>query len=256
MNVVITEAGRNIALISLGIVSLSTTVRYFTIDREKVKEGQKRIKEHQKKLKEAQKAGDSNKMKKHQQDMMAETMESFKHNMKPMVFTLIPLLLIFGWMRGTYGEYGVASEVQLIEYHPQDLEILSISSSGKIFRDESFVLWSLGNISGGKSGALTVSAKGRPPDELLKSNSFKLTYLGSDNQTHEFSGNEIIDEESILTVKRQDFVQSGNEVSYKIKYENKKFIVQLGSYKLGWFGWYIIISIASSTILNKFLKIT
>ena len=38
-------------------------------------------------------------------------MESFKHGMKPMMYTWIPIILIFGWLRRTYA--GVEGVVEI-----------------------------------------------------------------------------------------------------------------------------------------------
>jgi uncharacterized membrane protein (DUF106 family) len=258
LSVVITEAGRNIALISFGIVLLSTLVRYFTVDMSKVKENQRRIKEHQEKLKEAQKKGDKKRMQKHQEDMLAETMESFRHNMKPMFFTLIPIILIFGWMTGTYGDYWTAFNVTLTENYPAGkVDVISVSDNGSVLKEQGSVVWHLGNISSSKSGMLSVSIKTSELAEALKEeNSFNLSYQTKDNKSSSFSGNKIPEGDSILSITRSDFVSSGDKVDYKIRYENNKFIVKFGSYTFGWLGWYIIISFASSIILNKLFKLT
>ena len=64
-----------------------------------------------KELKDIQKAcqiklkdnkGNPEEMGKIQKEMMACSMELMKHSFKPMFFTLIPLLILFWWIRGIY----------------------------------------------------------------------------------------------------------------------------------------------------------
>ena len=64
-----------------------------------------------KELKEIQKAcqiklkdstGNPAKMSEIQKEMMACSMELLKHSFKPMIFTMIPLLIFFWWIRGIF----------------------------------------------------------------------------------------------------------------------------------------------------------
>ncbi len=64
-----------------------------------------------KELKEIQKAcqikikdnkGNPAKMQEIQKEMMACSMELMKHSFKPMLFTFLPLILLFWWVRGIY----------------------------------------------------------------------------------------------------------------------------------------------------------
>jgi len=47
-------------------------------------------------------AGNPAKMAEIQKEMMACSMELLKHSFKPMFFTMIPLLILFWWIRGVY----------------------------------------------------------------------------------------------------------------------------------------------------------
>ena len=99
----ITNAGYEIALISFGIVFLSSLVRRIVLDQEKLKESKEKIKEHQQVMRDASKTGDMKKMQKAQETMMELSMEQLRESFKPMIFTLIPIMLIFGWIRDQYG---------------------------------------------------------------------------------------------------------------------------------------------------------
>jgi len=107
MIISISPAGETIALISMGLALMNTLVRRAVLDREKLKEQKKKLKEHQQTVKEATKAGDMKRAKKAQEELMGLTMEQLKHSFKPMIFTMIPFLLVFNWLRGEYGSAGV-----------------------------------------------------------------------------------------------------------------------------------------------------
>lgn len=90
----------SIVAISFVITLVMTLItKYFT--------NQNRIKE----LKEIQKAcrielkdnhGNPEKTEQINKEMMGSSIELMKHSMKPTLITLIPLLLLFGWIRGIY----------------------------------------------------------------------------------------------------------------------------------------------------------
>ena len=41
--------------------------------------------------------------------MMEDMPEQMKHSFKPMLVTIIPLLILFAWLRGTFAETTIAS---------------------------------------------------------------------------------------------------------------------------------------------------
>ncbi len=80
-------------------------------DQEKIKETKDRIKKHQEEMKKATKAGDTKKLQRVQQDMMALTMENLKHNLRPMLITFIPFILVFMWVRDQYSSVGTVASI-------------------------------------------------------------------------------------------------------------------------------------------------
>lgn len=87
------------------IVSLITTIaNKFLVDQDKMNETQAKMKEFQKEVREAQKAGDGKKLvqlQQQQQEMMKAQTEMMGNSFKPMIVTLVPILLIFWWMRAS-----------------------------------------------------------------------------------------------------------------------------------------------------------
>jgi len=97
----------SIILISLVVTIFITIVRYYMTDRERMRE----IKEKQKELRKEMKThkGNPQKMMEIQQKMLEDMPEQMKQSFKPMLITLVPILLIFGWVRSTYAGTAIAS---------------------------------------------------------------------------------------------------------------------------------------------------
>ncbi|MBD3252240.1 DUF106 domain-containing protein [Candidatus Pacearchaeota archaeon] len=84
-----------------------TIVNYFMIDKEKMKE----IKERQKKLKKELKDAkhDPKKAMEINQKMMEDIPEQLKQSFRPLLITMIPLIILFSWLRSTFAETVIAS---------------------------------------------------------------------------------------------------------------------------------------------------
>jgi|TARA_Y100000310_G_scaffold167546_2_gene167375 uncharacterized membrane protein (DUF106 family) len=98
-----------ISIISISfLVTLAMTLftKYFT-DQNRMKELKKIQKACQIKLKDNK--GNPEEQKKIQKEIMACSMELMKHSFKPMIFTFIPLIAIFWWVRGIFLETAIAS---------------------------------------------------------------------------------------------------------------------------------------------------
>ena len=90
------------------IVSLVITiVNYFVVDQNKMRE----LKERQKKQQADMKKYKDNpqKMMEIQKEMMSGMGESFKHSLKPMLITFLPLILFFSWLRPTFAATDISS---------------------------------------------------------------------------------------------------------------------------------------------------
>ena len=90
------------------LVTLAMTLftKYFT-DQTSMKELKEKQKACQKELKENK--GDIEAQKKIQKEMMGYSMDLIKHSFKPMIYTFIPLIAIFWWIRGIFLETTIAS---------------------------------------------------------------------------------------------------------------------------------------------------
>ncbi|MEK6914140.1 MAG: EMC3/TMCO1 family protein [Nanoarchaeota archaeon] len=105
-NLIISNPKVSIVIISFLISLFITLIRYFMTDKEKMKE----IKEKQKNLRAEMKMYKNNpeKMMEINQKMLNDMPEQMKQSFKPMLITLIPILLIFAWMRSVYSITAIA----------------------------------------------------------------------------------------------------------------------------------------------------
>lgn len=94
----------NLLIISFILTGLITLAYKYLTDQTKMKELKDEMKATQKKMKELKDQPD--KVMSMQKDAMKKNMEYMKHSMKPMLFTFIPIIVIFGWLRNYYTALG------------------------------------------------------------------------------------------------------------------------------------------------------
>jgi|SRR3989344_374609 len=90
-----------ISLILTLIISFSYK---FLTDQKELKSQKDIIQKLQKEIKSLK--DDPKKMMEKQKEIMDINLKMMKHNIKPMLITFIPLLIIFGWLKETYGPIG------------------------------------------------------------------------------------------------------------------------------------------------------
>ena len=95
-----------IIILSFIVTIFITTVTYFMTDRVRMKE----IKTKQKALRKEIKQYKDNpaKMMELNKQMMEDMPEQLKHSFKPMIITIIPLIILLGWLRATFAETAIA----------------------------------------------------------------------------------------------------------------------------------------------------
>jgi uncharacterized membrane protein (DUF106 family) len=83
------------ALVSLFITLVTARV----VDQRKMREAKEKMRVLQERLKKAQKAGDSKEMAKVNRQMLEIQREMMGISFKPMFYTMIPIFLVFSWLR-------------------------------------------------------------------------------------------------------------------------------------------------------------
>jgi uncharacterized membrane protein (DUF106 family) len=94
----------SIIFIALAISFLITLVNYFLLDKERLRDIKEKQKTIQKQIKEHQKAGNHEKVLELNKELMGHAGEMMRHSLKPMLITLIPILLLFSFIRGIFVE--------------------------------------------------------------------------------------------------------------------------------------------------------
>ena len=92
----------SVIILSFLVTLVMTLVTKKFTDQSRMKELKKMQKAYQVKLKGCK--GDLKKQGEIQKEMMSCSMELMKHSFKPMMFTFLPLILLFWWIRGIYTE--------------------------------------------------------------------------------------------------------------------------------------------------------
>jgi uncharacterized membrane protein (DUF106 family) len=92
----------SIIAIALLISFFISLVNYFVMDKEKMCEIKLRQKEMQDKIKHHQSKGEHEQAMKVQTEMLSTMGETFKHSLKPMLITTIPIIVVFGLIKNAY----------------------------------------------------------------------------------------------------------------------------------------------------------
>lgn len=93
-----------VLIIAFIISLISTVANKLLVDQDEMNEIQQKSKEFQKRLRDAQKRGDGKELAKlqaEQTEMMKAQSKMMTNSFKPMIVTMVPILLIFWWMRAS-----------------------------------------------------------------------------------------------------------------------------------------------------------
>ncbi len=98
----------SIIIFALLISFFISLVNYFVLDKEKMKEIKDRQKKVQEQIKTHQKAGEHQKAMELQKQLFADMPEMMKHSLKPALITMVPMIILFSFLRGVYAETIIA----------------------------------------------------------------------------------------------------------------------------------------------------
>ncbi|MFW6247459.1 MAG: EMC3/TMCO1 family protein [bacterium] len=225
-----------VAIISFGITLFITFIYKYTTDQDLMKSLKKQLKDNQAEMKKHR--DDPQKMMKIQKKAMQVNMQYMKHSMKSTLYTMIPIIIIFGYLNShlaylpitpnepfdVYVEF--EEEAQgTIELYNENLEFIS------------------NNVQDIQDGKASWTLRGPEGEYILE---------------YEYEGNSYTQE--LLITDQRNYKPIPKPVkSDAIKTLNigneKVIAMNLFGWKLGWLGTYIIFSIIFSTIIRKLLKI-
>lgn len=225
-----------ITIFSLGITLLITFIYKWSTDQDLMKSLKGQMKKYQNEMKKLR--DNPQEMMKVQKKAMQKNMEYMKHSMKSTLYTMVPIIIIFGYLNTHMGffpimpnqEFTVSAEFK--EGTTGEIELLN---PNLIFLSDS--------TQDIENGIATWKLKGDEGQYILEYKFNDKTYT----------------QDLLITTKRQYErnvvpVKGGQLKSLHIGNE-KVIALNLFGWKLGWLGTYIILSITFSTTIRKMLKI-
>lgn len=287
-------AAIEIAVIAFFVAIFSQFVRMRVMDMEKYRETQAKMKEQQKLLKEAQKAKDMKAMQKAQEQMMGYMMTNMKESYKPMVITIIPILLVFWWMGASYGDIGAVHNATVVEALPANVSILSASTTpvyeqfgfrekikrsivggppprmvinGSWHPDRNAFIWEVADIPNYGKQTLTLNVTlAEPAIPRIEDDIHSIDYLLVDDYTYryglaterlsELTTNPDAPGLSYTKTVPEDITTPVTQFSYDIIFSNTSpyAVSSIFGYELGWLGTYFVTVMVFSIPLGKFFR--
>jgi len=226
-----------ILIISLLITVVMTILYKLLTDQKLMKALKAEMKHLQKEVKELREHPE--RMAEAQKKMMQKNLEYMKHSMKPTLITMIPILLVIGWLSSHLSYYPLL---------PGQEFNVTVSAEG------------INNLTI-EAGNLTIFG-----NKTLEPVNNKFIWILKGDKglyTLGFSYGNVYAEKKVLITDEQKYENPIEKVKNspikQIEISNKK-LKPLGDFSIfgwrpGWLGVYIIISIVTSMILRKLLKI-
>jgi uncharacterized membrane protein (DUF106 family) len=225
-------------LLSLVISLIITVIYKYTTDQNMMKQLKDEIKEFQKEIKELR--SNPEKAMQVQKEAMKTNMKYMSMSMKATLITFIPIIFIFGWM---------SSHLALESLKPNEPFTVTMGFTKPVSGEAKLIVPNGMSIDGELAKEVAGdnifwSVKGEEGIHLLE---FE---YGGKVYTHE-----------ILITKEPHYndpifkVKDGSDVESITINHQKKIVMNLLGWKLGWLGTYIIFSIAFSLGLRKLMKV-
>ncbi len=225
-----------IAIVSLGITLLITLIYKFTTDQNEMKRLKADMKKHQAEIKKNK--DDPEKMMSLNKKAMESNMKYMKHSMKSTLYTMIPIIIIFGYLNLHMGYFPIMPGEQFsttVEFRD--------GVNGEIELLNNNLEYLNGQVQQIENGLATWQLKGDAGEYILQ---------------YEFSGR-TYDQELLITeertYKRIDERVKNSDIKV-LRINNEKIIaMNILGWEVGWLGTYIILSILFSMIVRKVLKV-
>ncbi len=232
-----------IVILSLIITLLVTVVYKYTTNQNEMKRLKEQQKEFQKKMKELKDRPEE--MMKIQKEAMSQNFEYMKHSFKATLITMLPIILIFGWMAAHLSyepiypgeQYNITAtfknslgEAQLLA--DKDTELLS-SANQTIQNNQA--TWNLKSSTEGQHLLIVKTENAEQSKKVLITKT-----LNAEDAITAFADSEITQ----ITINYEELHPLG-----------PNFTVPLFNWQPGWLGIYIILSIIFSIGLRKVLNV-
>jgi len=226
-----------VAIMSLAVTLIITLIYKFTTNQKLMKDLKTEMKEFQKEMKELR--AHPEEAMKVQKKAMQTNMKYMSHSMKSTLFTLLPVIILFGWMNANFAFTAInpgmefTTAIELYEGQHGSVALApteGIEIMGETKKDIA-------------DGELMWALKGKEGEYLLE---------------YDVNGIKYYKDLLITSGKKyaQPVKQVNDQLVKSISINNKKLIVlDLLGWKIGWLGTYIILSIIFSSVIRKLLKV-
>ncbi|MBW2963287.1 DUF106 domain-containing protein [Candidatus Woesearchaeota archaeon] len=229
-----------ILILSL-IISLAITLVYkFATNQKKMKELKDEMKANQKKMKEMK--NEPQKLMAMQKEAMKKNMEYMKHSFKATFITLIPILIIFGWMQAhlAYQPIMPGDEFSVTTIFNEDIE----GEVEIVVPEEIEVL-------------------GETKQEANSEVAWKLKALEEGDYFIDFKNEgKVVSKEVIVSksLKYAEPIEDKWKKTFGVIQIDYNKLTPLGKFSIfgwqpGWLAWYIVFSVVFSMSLRKILRI-
>ncbi len=229
-----------IVVLALGISFLSTIAYKYLTNQSKMKDLKEKQKEFQGRMKELR--SQPEKMMEVQKEAMKVNMEYMKMSFKPTLFTMIPLLLLVGWMAG---------HLTFEPIYPQETYSLTAMFKAGVTGNAELVADAGTEVLNSASQAITGGAV-----------TWSLRSTEGEHSLDVKLGSQVETKKVIVTkeVKYADPIQVSDHSDIEKIQLNYKTLKPLGTKSLfgwhpGWLGLYFIFSLIGSLLFRKVLKI-
>ncbi|MBN1386768.1 DUF106 domain-containing protein [Candidatus Woesearchaeota archaeon] len=227
-----------ILMLSLGITVVMTMAYKYLTDQKLMKQLKDELKMHQDEMKKHKE--DPKKMMELQKKAMQTNMQYMTHSFKPTLFTLIPLIIIFGWMNANlaFAPIYPASDFSVTAFFPEgSAGSASLSSVPELVIGDpdveiadSQATWDLKGNAG--EYVLTVSYDGKEYHKELLIDNYKYAKF-----------------QEIFKNEKVKIIQINNPPNKPLG------SISIFGWHPGWLGTYIILSLVFSIVLRKLLKV-
>jgi len=111
LSIVITDDGIVIAVIASLVSIIGILIRRAVIDMDKMKEMRETINKKRKEREDAIKSGKHKKAQKLEEDILQLTLEMMKQSLKPSLYTFVPFILVFYYLKNNFGSVGMVAKI-------------------------------------------------------------------------------------------------------------------------------------------------
>ncbi|MBU0470461.1 MAG: DUF106 domain-containing protein [Nanoarchaeota archaeon] len=225
------------------VISLLITLVYkFFTNQEEMKRLKDQQKEYQVKMKTLK--DNPAEMMKVQKEAMSLNMDYMKHSFKATLITMLPIILIFGWMSGHLAFEPIYPEES---YSVTAFFGDNVGGEAELVVDEGTNL--LSEVKQKIEGPVTWKLKGQEGEHFL------VVKVGETEQTKKVLITKKLEYAEPISLYQHSDIEK-IQINYnKLKPLGPNFTVPLFNWQPGWLGIYIIFSIVFSMVMRKALKI-